>query len=374
MDDIKIMHPRPSAIVAALYTLRDLDADVAILHGPPGCSFKHARLLEEDSLRVVTTAMDETDFVFGGRELLSSLLEKVIDLWHPKRIGIVGTCTSMIIGEDLKQAVEDVDTDIPVIAVEVHAGYHENTHGVIMTLEAARDVGIIDDAELERQTGLLQEATRLEQEHGAASKEYLEPSRGDLKYKVAERIMGLLEDGKNCVNILNAKKETAYMFADVLLAVSECAEQIGSESEIVNIANLDTGIGLPRIRRYAVDILRDLRERGVRIHETIGGLDEYPVAGTVAGKIISEKYQNFDFAVISGVPHAVPMESLSGMEVISITNGPRQVLPLREMGHDAVVVEIDLHPKTLGVSHIVESELGATLREMCGVKSIPHKR
>jgi hypothetical protein len=27
-------------------------------------------------------------------------------------------------------------------------------------------------------------------------------------------------------------------------------------------------------------------------------------------------------------------------------------------------VEIDLHPKTLGVSHIVESEFGATLREM----------
>ena len=158
------------------------------------------------------------------------------------------------------------------------------------------------------------------------------------------------------------------MFADVLLAVSECAEQIGSESKIVNIANLDTEIGLPRIRQYAVDILNDLHERGVRIHETVGGLDEYPVAGTVAGKIIGEKYQNFDFAVISGVPHAVPMEPLSGMEVISITNGPRQVLPLKEMGHDAVVVEIDLHPKTLGVSHIVESELGATLREMCGVK------
>ena len=29
-----IMHPRPSSIVAALYTLRDLDTDVVILHGP----------------------------------------------------------------------------------------------------------------------------------------------------------------------------------------------------------------------------------------------------------------------------------------------------------------------------------------------------
>jgi len=369
MDDIVIMHPRPSAIVAALYTLRDLDTDIAIMHGPPGCSFKHARLLEEDGMRVVTTAMDETDFVFGGRQLLASLLEKVADRWHPERIGIVGTCTSMIIGEDLYQAVEDVDIDIPVIVVEVHAGYHDNTHGVIMTLESARDVGIIDGTEFERQKSLLEEATRLEQVHGAASKDYLEPSRGDLKYKVAERILKLLEDGKNCVNILNAKKETAYMFADVPLAICECARAIGSDSEIVNLANLDTEIGLPRIRRYAVDILRDLcdADAGVQIHEIIGGLDEYSIAGRVAGEIIRRKYPDFDFAVISGVPHAVPMNDLSGMEIISVTNGPRQVIPLKEMGHDAVVVEIDLHPKTLGVNHIVESEFGATLREMSGI-------
>jgi len=68
--------------------------------------------------------------------------------------------------------------------------------------------------------------------------------------------------------------------------------------------------------------------------------------------------------VITGVPHAIPMDNLECMEVISVTNGPRQVLPLKEMGHDHVIVEIDLHPKTLGVSNIVESEFGATLREL----------
>ena len=53
---MKYMHPRPSSIVAALYTARDLNVDVAILHGPSGCSFKHARLLEEDGmLRDLTT-------------------------------------------------------------------------------------------------------------------------------------------------------------------------------------------------------------------------------------------------------------------------------------------------------------------------------
>jgi hypothetical protein len=58
------------------------------------------------------------------------------------------------------------------------------------------------------------------------------------------------------------------------------------------------------------------------------------------------------------------MDNIKNMELFSITNGPRQVVPLKEMGHKHVVVEIDLHPKTLGVSHIVESEFGATLREL----------
>ena len=36
--EISIIHPRPSSIVAALYTLRDLNVDVAILHGVQGSS------------------------------------------------------------------------------------------------------------------------------------------------------------------------------------------------------------------------------------------------------------------------------------------------------------------------------------------------
>ena len=359
-----IMHPRPSSIVAALYTLRDLDVDVVILHGPAGCSFKHARLLEEDGLRVVTTALDESGFVFGGHDELVNILNKVIEMFDPKSIGIVGTCASMIIGEELHEAVLEVNPDVPVIEVEVHAGYRENTKGVIIALESALAAGILSEEEFERQKVLLNEATEVEKRHGAASKEYLEPSRGDTKYTVAKRIIQLLKEGKKCINILNAKKETGYMFADINAAVNQVAKDLGSDSVIVNMANLDENLGLDRVRAHARNIARDLKGMGVEVHEIIGGLDEYPVTGETVSKLIAEKYPGFDFAVITGVPHAIPMDNLEGMEVISVTNGPRQVLPLKEMGHDHVMVEIDLHPKTLGVSNIVESEFGATLREL----------
>ncbi len=356
IQNLNVLHPRPSSIVAALYTLRDLGAEVVILHGPSGCCFKHARLLEEDGVRVLTTALDEAGFVFGGHRPLTALLKKAVELFHPRLMAISGTCSSMIIGDDLHQAVLEAELDIPVLEVEVHAGYRDNTKGVIITLEAARDLGIIDEQEFVRQKSLLEKATEVERLRGAASAEYLAPERGDLKYQGAERLLELIRQGKRGLNILNAKKETAYMFADITAAVAEVAGE-----QVDTLANLDDQLGLPKVRRDAANVARDLRKRGVQF-SLIGGLDEYPVTGDV----IARKAQKggYDFAVVSGVPHALTASALRGLEIFSITNGPRQVKPLRDLGHQHVMVEIDLHPKTMGVSSIVESEFGATLRAM----------
>ena len=46
-----MIHPRPSPIAAALYTLRDLEVDVIIMHGPAGCCFRTGRLLEDEGIR-----------------------------------------------------------------------------------------------------------------------------------------------------------------------------------------------------------------------------------------------------------------------------------------------------------------------------------
>ena len=120
-------------------------------------------------------------------------------------------------------------------------------------------------------------------------------------------------------------------------------------------------MGLPKVRRDAANVARDLTKRNLNF-KLIGGLDEYPVTGDAVKKLAAEKH--YDFAVISGVPHALPISALEGMEIFSITNGPRQVKPLRDAGHQHVVVELDLHPKTMGVTTLVESEFGATLRAL----------
>jgi Ni-sirohydrochlorin a,c-diamide reductive cyclase subunit CfbD len=257
--------------------------------------------------------------------------------------------------------VNDATPPCPVIEVEIHAGYRDNTYGAIATLAAAVQAGVLDPGEYQRQKELLVQATDLEKIAGVASKEYIAPSRGDIKYVTATALLELLEHKKKGLVVLNAKKETAYQFADILVALSTVASDIGNGS-LKTFANLDVEVGLPRLRRHAENILNDLAASDVVIDHVTGGLDEYPITGIRAGDLIESRYNDYDFAVLLGVPHAVPMKSLGQKTIFSVTNGPRQVVPLKQLGHTHVTVEIDLHPKTLGVSHIVPSELGDTLR------------
>jgi putative methanogenesis marker 13 metalloprotein len=356
MISMKYMHPRPSSIVAALYTARDLNVDVAILHGPSGCSFKHARLLEEDGMRVLTTSLADNEFIFGGQKPLEDVLRYAEDHFHPHRMAVVGTCVAMIIGEDLQSAIAGSGVTTPTIAVDIHAGYVENIAGVISTLEAAEEAGWITKEELARQRYMMQKANEVERKRGAASQPYIEASRGDLKHLAAQKLLRLARTGAKGIAILNAKKETAYMFTDALIALHD----VCPSADITYIANLEQR-GLPKTRGDAERIAAQLEERGVKA-ELIGALDEYGANGDTLGKRIQEIAPSF--ALIAGVPHAIPPEYTNGIECFSITNGPRQVAPLRDIGHKHVMVEIDLHPKTLGVREIVESEFGAVLRSL----------
>jgi hypothetical protein len=104
-----------------------------------------------------------------------------------------------------------------------------------------------------------------------------------------------------------------------------------------------------------------MRERGLPVR-LCGALDEYGALGDELGRQLQACAPVF--ALLAGVPHAIPRKYTDGIECFSVTNGPRQVEPLRDLGHRHVLVEVDLHPKTLGVRSIQESEFGAVLRTL----------
>lgn len=353
------MHPRPSPIAASLYTLRDLNADVIILHGPHGCCFRTGRLLENDGVRVVTTAMSENDFIFGASDKLEEALREVEELFHPQLVGVVGTCASMIIGEDLREAVNNANIPATVLTVESHGGLSEgdNTEGAIAVLEAAQREGVISSEETERQSRMLKQATFIEKTRGMAQGKYIAPSYGDDKEKVAQELLTAFEKGEKIALVLNAKKETSYLFADILKVPFK---DVYPENTATVIANLDLETGLPRIRQHAQNIQDELDKEGLKLDIITGGLDEYPVTGEKAVEFLIN--ENFDLVVVAGVPHALPIEKLN-TKSIAITDGPRLVEPLKKLGYTWVVTELDAHAKTLGTDKIVASDFGTVLRK-----------
>ncbi|MEJ5292580.1 MAG: Ni-sirohydrochlorin a,c-diamide reductive cyclase catalytic subunit [Candidatus Methanosuratincola sp.] len=353
-----IMHPRPSPIAAAMYTLRDLDVDVIVLHGPSGCCFRPARLLERDGVKVVTSALLEDDFVFGSEGKLSRVLKRVDELFKPRLIGLVGSCASMIIGEDLKKAAREAGLLDKTICCDVHSGSGDNTVGAIVVLREAMSMGLIPREEFERQKRMLEMATQLEQARGTARGEYIDTCVGDSPKEVARAILGVLASGGKVACVLNAKKETAFLYADVTLAICEASRRLGGKVQV--LANLDPSVGLPRVRLYSRQILGSFSDAGVAVDAITGGIDEYPASGEKAKQIILNSPP--DLAVISGIPHAVAVER--AVRTVAVSVGSRAVSNLKSLGYDYVVGERDAHQVSLGRNkQIRRSLLGQAIRE-----------
>lgn len=352
-----ILHPRPNPIIAAMYTLRDLEADIVLMHGPAGCGFMAARRLEEAGVRVMTTGMQENDLIFGAEEKLVRILKDIDDRFRPKLIGVVGTCASMIIGENLDGAVKRAGIKATVLPVDVHGCSGPNTTGAIRALEVAAEHGVIPEGEKDRQKAMLSRATLLERERGLTSRSYLEPHPGATKLVAAQTAVRALRQGGEVAVVLNAKKETAYGFADIMRAVEYARSKVGGSTFYVG--NLDPHIGLPRIRRYASDILRDLNEAGVAIGVTTGGLDEYPVAGEKAAEAL--KSRTPALRIFAGLPHTVPGLS---KEDILVTDQPRELRNYIDQGFEMSVGEITTHADVMGTTKVLWTELGNTIRQV----------
>jgi len=349
------IHPRPNPIIAALYMLRDIDVDVVVIHGPSGCGFMASRMIEEAGVRVLTTAMNDNDLIFGASEKLERTLKEAERRFSPDAIGVIGTCSSMIIGEDMRASARRSGVKCKVVIVDCHGCMGDNTAGAIKAVEASAEAGLITYEEADRQKHLLAMATKMEKERGMASVAYLPPTNGPTKMGVAKRIINCLSNGGKLAVVSLSKKELAYRFSDLFLAADLANKRVGGKVKF--IANLDPQKGLPRIRTCASDILSQLAENGISV-DIAGGLDEYAIIGGIA----KEKVVAFDpdLLVIMGIPHAYP--DLGGDQIL-ITDQPRQLSNYLSKGYDAVG-EISSHSMVMNVRRIVPMETGDTIREI----------
>ena len=226
-----------------------------------------------------------------------------------------------------------------------------------MVLESAVECGVIPESEAERQIEMLEKATEVEKTRGMAQGKYIKPNFGDSKESVAKTLVGAIKDGKKVAFVHNAKKETSYLFADI---INFDYTKINKDNKPIIVANLDENIGLERIRNHAKNIKDELP---MDIDYITGGLDEYPITANVAADYLKD--EELDLIVVFGVPHAFPIEEFD-VESIAITDGPRLVEPLKDLGYDHVVAELDAHSKTLGTDKIVFSDFGGMIRSTIG--------
>ena len=353
----KVFHPRPNPIVAAMYTARDMDVDVIVMHGPSGCSFMASRPLENAGVRVVTSSMKDNDLIFGGGNSLEKALKDAKERFDPHTIAVIGTCASTIIGDDIKAVIGRVDMgDTICFPIDCHGCLENNTEGAIRALSAGAKAGIIPKSEADRQAELLRAATALERTRGMTASAYLSPAQSPTKLSVCRRIADTLSSGGKVAVVMLAKKELAYRFADMFPAVDEARRKLGGSTFFVG--NLDGSKGLPRIRRYCADILGDLESKGVTLDRNIGGLDEY----AVIGDRMAEEVKAFgpDLTVVLGICHGYPA---LGDGCILVTDQPRELRNYLQQGLSAVG-EAGSHGMVMGADRIVTLETAQTLREL----------
>ena len=231
-----------------------------------------------------------------------------------------------------------------------------NTEGAIRALKAGAAAGIIPQEECDRQSKLLKAATQLEKKKGMAGRTYLSPAESPTKLSVCRRIVETLSAGKKIAVVMIAKKELAYRFADMFLAMDEARKKLGGSTYFV--ANIDPEKGLPRIRGYCTDIQRDLESKGVKMDRVIGGLDEYAVVGDEMQEAVKEFSP--DLTVILGICHAYP-----GLDedCILVTDQPRELSNYLDQGF-AAVGEVGSHGLVMGAKGIITLETAQTLREL----------
>jgi nitrogenase molybdenum-iron protein alpha/beta subunit len=134
-------------LTGALSVTTQIRDAVSIIHGPKGCahhnfSLFHATLLDNGQAtlpELVSSALDESDIIFGGEDALNRTIRAVCDRDIPA-VFVLSTCIAATIGDDV-EAVCGQGWPVPVIPVPT-AGFLGGTFqdGVNNALIALADL------------------------------------------------------------------------------------------------------------------------------------------------------------------------------------------------------------------------------------------
>ena len=90
--------------IGGMYALFGIHAAVPLVHGSQGCAAYPMRMFNrhfQEAVQVAVSALGEEAAVFGGKKNLLESIENVIARKRPELIGVLTTCLSETIGDDV---------------------------------------------------------------------------------------------------------------------------------------------------------------------------------------------------------------------------------------------------------------------------------
>lgn len=106
------------AILGASRVLAQIRDAAVLIHGPKGCAFPAYEATLYDPLKFNFSEMCEHAVIFGGEKALE---EKIYDTYYdnmPSLIGLVTTCSSEIIGDDVAAVARNTVLPVPMLCLE----------------------------------------------------------------------------------------------------------------------------------------------------------------------------------------------------------------------------------------------------------------
>ncbi|MBI5788280.1 MAG: nitrogenase [Candidatus Schekmanbacteria bacterium] len=146
---VTINPPKMCQPMGAIYAYLGVHACVPLVHGSQGCAtyprYNLCRHFREPA-ELATSSLTEDAAVYGGRKNLIEAIRNVHARMHPELIGVLTTCLSETIGDDVKSIIRECEEEldgIPVITASTPSyvgthltGYDNALKSMLETLAA----------------------------------------------------------------------------------------------------------------------------------------------------------------------------------------------------------------------------------------------
>lgn len=123
--------------LGGVIAFKGIEGSITIIHGSQGCSTYmrlHSVMHFNEPVDIASSSLNEKQTIFGGEEYLKKALDNVIRVYQPKVVGLLTTCLTETIGEDISRIAHDYIagkgiTDVNIIPVPTPSYDGSHTEG-----------------------------------------------------------------------------------------------------------------------------------------------------------------------------------------------------------------------------------------------------